>query len=102
VQADPAEFATLRATASRLESIANQTGGGVFWLGDSPDSLRVPSARITHSSDLHGADWLAFPARGAHTVIGRTAAPLLPTWVYLLVALPLILGAWWREGRRPS
>lgn len=102
VQADPAEFATLRATASRLESIANQTGGGVFWLGDSPDSLHVPSARVTRSSDLHGADWLAFPARGAHTVIGRTAAPLLPTWVYLLLALPLILGAWWREGRRPS
>ncbi|MCH4093706.1 MAG: VWA domain-containing protein [Acetobacter peroxydans] len=102
VQADPAEFATLRATASRLENIASQTGGGVFWLGDSPDSLRVPSARVTRSSDLHGADWLAFPARGAHTVIGRTAAPLLPTWVYLLLALPLILGAWWREGRRPS
>ncbi len=102
VQADPAEFATLRATASRLESIASQTGGGVFWLGDSPDSLRVPAARVTRSSDLHGADWLAFPARGAHTVIGRTAAPLLPTWVYLLLALPLILGAWWREGRRPS
>ncbi|MCH4144104.1 VWA domain-containing protein [Acetobacter peroxydans] len=102
VQADPAEFATLRATASRLESIANQTGGGVFWLGDSPDSLRVPSARVTRSSDLHGADWLAFPARGAHTVIGRTAAPLLPTWVYLLLTLPLILGAWWREGRRPN
>lgn len=102
VQADPAEFATLRATASRLESIANQTGGGVFWLGDSPDSLHVPSARVTRSSDLHGADWLAFPARGAHTVIGRTAAPLLPTWVYLLLTLPLILGAWWREGRWPS
>ncbi|MFT9441756.1 MAG: VWA domain-containing protein [Acetobacter papayae] len=101
VQADPAEFATLRATASKLDSITRQTGGGVFWLGDSPDTLHVPSARVASSSDLHGADWLAFPARGAHTVTGRTAAPLLPTWVYLLLALPLILGAWWREGRRP-
>jgi hypothetical protein len=101
VQADPAEFATLRATASQLDGIARQTGGGVFWLGDSPDSLHVPAARVTRSSDLHGTDWLAFPARGAHTIIGRTAAPLLPTWVYLLLALPLILGAWWREGRRP-
>ena len=98
-QSDTAEFTDLRATADHLAGMAQQTGGGVFWLGTS-DSLHIPTIKAANGSTLHGADWLGFPHRGAHTVTGRTTSPLLPAWLVLSLTLALLCAAWWREGRR--
>ncbi len=98
VQSDIREMTDLRATATKLAPIAQQSGGGVFWLG-APGHLAIPTLRMAESTHLHGADWLTFPQRGAHIVTGKSAEPLLPTWSMLLVSLALLFAGWWREGR---
>ncbi|WP_025826901.1 hypothetical protein [Acetobacter okinawensis] len=93
------EMTDLRATASRVADMADKTGGGVFWLGDAPSSMHVPTLRLASSGALHGADWLAFAKRDAHLVTGRTPIPLLPAPLAMALALILLFAAWWREGR---
>ncbi|MBO1323940.1 VWA domain-containing protein [Acetobacter sp. TBRC 12305] len=98
-QTNAAEFSQLRATASNLGDIAGQTGGGVFWLGES-GAVHVPDIRLAPKAPLHGANWLGFGQGGAHTVTGKTAAPLLPAWLAMVVTLALVLAGWWLESRR--
>ncbi|MFT8675500.1 MAG: VWA domain-containing protein [Acetobacter sp.] len=98
-QNNAAEFSQLRATAGNLADMARQTGGGVFWLGES-GSVHVPAIRSGAHTPPHGADWMAFGQGGGHVVTGRAAAPLLPAWLAMVVALALILAGWWQESRR--
>lgn len=100
VQPDPQEFADLRATATRINSVVSASGGGVFWTGNNSASPRVPSLRLADGSTLHGADWIGFPHRNAHVVTGKSATPLLPAWLMLGLSLCLLFAGWWREGRR--
>ena len=93
------EMTDLRATATRVADMVHQTGGGVFWLGDTTADMRTPSIRLARSGALHGADWLAFVQRDAHLVTGRTPIPLLPAPLAMALALMLLCAAWWREGR---
>lgn len=55
------ELTDLRATATRLADVVKQSGGGIFWLGDTAASLHAPTPRVVASGALHGADWLALP-----------------------------------------
>jgi len=97
--ANPPELADLRATASRLQSLARATAGGIHWLAETPDRATVPQLRRTDPGrDASGGSWIGMQRRRDHVVTGITAVPLLPPWA----ALPLILGlavlAWRREG----
>lgn len=93
---DPQEFTDIRATASRLAPLSTASGGGIFWTGV---PAQVPSLKLIEGSSFHGADWAGFPHRNAHVVTGRTATPLLPAWLMLIVSLGLLFIGWWREGR---
>lgn len=94
---DPQEFADLRATATTLQNLTTQSGGGIFWLGDTGSA--PPKIRFTDDSHSYGQNWIAFPHRHAHVVTGRSATPLLPTWLVMVCALVLLFAGWWREGR---
>ncbi|OUJ02331.1 hypothetical protein [Acetobacter cibinongensis] len=93
---DPQEFTDIRATASRLAPLSTASGGGVFWTGA---PAQAPSLKLVNGSSFHGTDWAGFPHRNAHVVTGRTATPLLPAWLMLIVSLGLLFVGWWREGR---
>ncbi len=93
--ANPPEFADLRATSSKLDTLVRASGGSVHWL----DPAGAPALRRTEPDrETAGANWIGFTRRHDHLVTGIAATPLLPPWL----ALPLILGlavlAWRREG----
>ena len=96
---DPQEFADLRATATRTQNIVAASGGATIWLGNTSSAINLPTLRLTEGSSHHGAGWIGFPHRKAHVVTGRSATPLLPTWLMLVVSLVLLFAGWWREGR---
>jgi len=76
-QSNALEYEDLAATAANLRGIAQN----IVWLGQSPA--------------LHLQDFLSL--RHATQVTGSRSVPLLPPLPTLLIALVLILGAWWRE-----
>ncbi len=91
---DPAEFADLRATASKLAGEARASGGSVRFLGDGAPELR----RTAPGRAASGSDWIGLPERGAYVVTGVDATPLLPGWAALLVLLGAVVVAWRREA----
>ncbi len=98
---DPEEIADLRATATRLAPIVEQSGGAATWLGDDPASIRVPQLRLVAAgAPATGDGWIGLRRTGAHVVTGTDTQALLPAWLVLPVALLLLLMGWWREGRR--
>ena len=97
--ADPAEYADLRATATRLGPLARTSGGGVHWLGTA-SAPRVPELRrIWPGQAASGDGWVGFARREAHVVTGVARVALLPAWAALVLGLGLIVLGWRREGR---
>ena len=93
--ANAAEFADLRATASRLRDLATASGGGVHFLG----AGGVPELRRTGPDEAaSGADWIGLRRNGAHLVTGVSATALLPPWLALPLLLGVVLLAWRRES----
>ena len=98
---DPEEIADLRATATRLAPVVEQSGGSVAWLGDDPGSIRVPQLRLVAAgASAHGAGWIGLRRTGAHVVTGTDTQALLPAWLVLPLALALLFIGWKREGQR--
>lgn len=96
--ANALEMEDLRATATRVQRLARDSGGGVHWLGNGPKP-DVPSLRRTEPDRAaSGAEWIGLVRRHGYVVTGVSSIPLLPAWA----ALPLLLGflilAWRREG----
>lgn len=93
--ANPLEIADLRATATKLASLAHASGGGVHWLD--PDG--APELRRTDAqSAATGASWIGLRRNHDHLVTGVAALPLLPSWLALLLILGLAVVAWRQEG----
>ncbi len=75
--ANAREYQNLAATSARLAPFSR----GVIWLGQNP--------RPSLASFL--------TPRHAYRVIGSRDIPLLPPWPALIIAISLLLTAWWRE-----
>ena len=98
----PREFEAPLATPDLLRPLVEASGGAVVALEDGlPDLRRVAPGAQAHGRALTGP-WLGLVARGAETVTGQRAMPLLPGWGWLLLIGGLALGAWLREGGRLS
>ncbi len=98
--AAPREFEAPLASADALRPLVEATGGGVVRLEEAvPDLRRVAPGAAAQGSTLTGP-WLGVVARGAQTVTGQRAAPLLPGWGWLLLVAGLAVAAWLREGGR--
>jgi hypothetical protein len=94
------EFANVHATASVLQPVTGQSGGGLFWLADgTPGSAGVPGLRRVKPDRLQsGSNWIGLRANGASRVTGVATVPLLPGSVALLLLAAFLGLAWWREG----
>ncbi|MCH7887749.1 MAG: hypothetical protein IIA00_00545 [Proteobacteria bacterium] len=95
-EVNPLEFADLRASAETLEPLARATGGAVAWLADGA----APSVRMVRPGrDTAGRGWIGLKANQDYVVAGIRQAPLMPTWLVLLLSLGGLLLAWRAEGR---
>jgi hypothetical protein len=96
--ANPPEIADLRATAGVVGKLANESGGGVHWLGTSA-AMNVPALRRTEPDrPASGGSWIGFQRRHDNIVTGVASLALLPAWLSLPLILALLVLAWRREG----
>jgi hypothetical protein len=92
---NPLEYADMRATAAKLQPLAEATGGGLAWLADGlPEVRRVQAGRRTT-----GRNWMGVVENREYTVTGVREVPLLPGLALLLIGLGALMLAWRREGR---
>ena len=92
----PREFAETVASGEALEPLIDSTRGGVRTIEDGVPDLR----QVREGRPAAGRGWIGITPRGAYLTADVTAVPLLPAWLWLLVAGALAIGAWLREGRR--
>ena len=96
--ANPPEIADLRATASVVGKLADESGGGVHWLGTRA-SMDVPALRRTEPDrPASGGSWIGLQRRHDNIVTGIASLALLPAWLSLPLILALLVLAWRREG----
>jgi hypothetical protein len=92
----PREFEETIASAAPLTPIVTPMRGGFQSVEDgTPDIRTVGMGRVAA-----GRGWIGITPRGAYLTQDIRVSPLLPAWVWLLLAAGLILAAWLIEGRR--
>ena len=92
---NPPEHSDLRASSDKLAPIVEASGGGVNWIAKGlPDFRRIKPGR-----NAAGNNWLGLTRNGAYVVTGVRQAPLLPALLFLVIALSMMMLAWWREGQ---
>ena len=92
----PREFEATIASAEPLTPAMAPSNGGAVRLEEGMPDIRT----VREGRPAAGRGWIGITPREAHATVGLSVAPLLPAWVFLLLASGLILGAWLREGRR--
>lgn len=94
--AAPQEFEETIATADRMMPVMQPLGGGALRLEEDAifDIRQVGAGRVAS-----GRGWLGITPRDAFVAQDVAVMPLLPGWLWLLVAAGLAIGAWLREGR---
>ena len=94
--AAPREFEDAIASGDLVGAAADPTGGGVLRLeGGMPDIRQVREGR-----PAIGRGWIGITPRNAHQTLDIRVVPLMPAWLFVLLATALVLAAWLREGRR--
>ena len=105
---DPREMSEVTATDSKLDPIAQATGGGVFWTAQaasSPAAALVPAIELprvtmmSNATKLAGSGWMGLKDREAFVTRGVKLTPLFTGLLALSALLTLLALAWWREGR---
>lgn len=94
--AAPREFEQTIASGELLDPLVTGTGGGIKLVSDGDVSIRA----VREGRPANGRGWIGITPRGAFQTADVSINPLLPAWVFLLLASLLIVGAWLREGRR--
>jgi len=94
--ASPREFEETIATGERLRPAVETTRGGILRLEDGIPSIR----RVAEGRNAAGRGWIGITPREAYLTVDLRVNPLLPAWLFLLIAAALTVGAWLREGRR--
>jgi hypothetical protein len=92
----PREFVETIATDALMAPLVATTAGGVFRLEDGMPTLR----EVRQGRPAAGRGWMGITPREAYRTADIRISPLLPAWVFLLLASGLVVGAWLREGRR--
>ncbi|MFU8863457.1 MAG: hypothetical protein ACNA7O_06045 [Rhodobacterales bacterium] len=94
--AAPREFEQTIATGDVMQPAIDSLRGGVLALDDGLPTIREVSA----GRPAAGRGWIGLTPREAFETRDLRQMPLLPSWLVLLLAAGLIVGAWLREGRR--
>ncbi|WP_126975110.1 hypothetical protein [Frigidibacter oleivorans] len=92
----PKEFEATIASDELLGPVMTPTNGGAVRLEEGLPDIRT----VREGRPAAGRGWIGITPRAAHATVGISQSPLLPAWVFLLMASALIVGAWLREGRR--
>lgn len=92
----PREFVETIATGAVLEPMVTPTNGGILRLEEGVPDIRA----VREGRPAAGRGWVGITPRGAYVTQDLTIAPLLPGWVWLLLAAGLAIAAWLIEGRR--
>ncbi len=93
---NPKEYAQLQPTTDILSSLSSNTGGSqhpIELSGKSPEIRRVKAGR-----KLSNPNALSLVAHEDYTVRASKRSPLAPGWLFFILALLCLLGAWRREG----
>ncbi len=72
------------------------TNGGIVRLEEGVPDIRT----VREGRPAAGRGWVGITPRGAYVTQDLTIAPLLPGWLWLLLAAGLAIAAWLIEGRR--
>ncbi|MDH3262533.1 MAG: hypothetical protein OEM24_00885 [Paracoccaceae bacterium] len=94
--AAPREFEETIASGAKLAPAVEATRGGVLRLEDGVPSVR----RVGAGRNAAGRGWIGITPRQAYLTADVRVSPLLPAWLFLLIASALTVAAWLREGRR--
>ena len=92
----PKEFEQTIASGDLLDPLVTQTRGGIRNLEDGIPSIR----QVRAGRPAAGRGWIGITPREAYLTADLRVFPFLPSWLWLVVAGLLTLGAWLREGRR--
>lgn len=94
--AAPREFEETLASGALMEEPAAVLRGGVMRLEDGMPDIRT----VSEGRNASGRGWIGVTPRAAYLTTDITVTPLLPAWLFLLLAAGLMLAGWIREGRQ--
>ncbi len=92
----PREFEQTIASGDAMAEVIAATGGGVRAMSEGAVDVR----QVREGRPAAGRGWIGVTPRGAYQTASVTVTPLLPGWIWLLLAAGLTVGAWVWEGRR--
>ncbi len=92
----PREFEQTVASGDAMEPAVAATNGGILALEDGMPDIR----QVREGRPATGRGWIGITPRGAYVTADVTVTPLVAPWLFLLLSVLLIVGAWLREGRR--
>jgi hypothetical protein len=93
--ANPIEFFDPRPSLDVIAPLVSATKGAQIWALDG-----LPTIRETRSGRIAaGRNWMGVVKNNAFATLGVRQSPLLPPWLYLLLALGTAVLGWLREGR---
>lgn len=94
------ELSSLNATASLLQPVMDETGGGAYWIGAKAADVTLPRIAMLRSGKrLHGSDWMGLRQRDAYVTRGVRLIPLFTGLLALAALLVALSVTWFREGR---
>ena len=104
---DAREMSEVVATDTKMKSLVEATGGGMFWtrsggLLSSASASAVDVPRISMLSGakvLAGSGWLGLKDRQAFVTKGVKLTPMFTGLMALATIIALMTLAWWREGK---
>lgn len=92
----PREFVQTIASGEDLAPFLEPFRGGILRLEDGqPDIRTVAEGRVAS-----GRGWIGITPRGAYVTQDVSVAPVLPVWIWLVLASGFAVAAWLVEGRR--
>ncbi len=92
---NPREFADIRTTSEKMEPLARDTKGGIFWMADTG----VPKVRMVKPERrARGISWLGIRENNQYVVMDTRKVTLVSAPLALLLTLGLFLLAWRREA----
>ena len=94
--AAPREFEETIASGETLDPLVSIRRGGILPIEDGLPDLR----RVREGRPAAGRGWIGITPREAYLTADITVTPFLPSWLFLLIAAALAVGAWLWEGRR--
>ena len=94
--AAPREFEQTIATGDMLAPLIDAQRGGIMPVSAGAVDIRAVRA----GRPATGRGWIGITPRGAFQTADIKITPLVPAWLFLLLAALLSVAAWLREGRR--